>query len=787
MSTRGQSIAADSQAFTDTQVFTDAPLGRLWRIAAAIASLVLVNLVAIAAFLAASPRAHAEAPAPGNVPAFVTPADMRSGALLLRGENDRYVEAPLVGTDVDLAISGPTARARVTQIFHNPTDGWVEAVYIYPMPEGAAVDTLKMVVGERVIVGDIKERKKAREVYEQAKSAGQKAGLIEQERPNIFTNSVANIGPRETVVVQIEYQEPVRQSGNELSLRVPLVVAPRFMPEPIVQTVDFTAGAQGWGQVADPVADRDRISPPVLDPRKQPPVNPVAITVHLQAGFPLAAVKSHHHAVTVSDEAGGRLIKLADGPVPADRDFELSWTPAATRAPSVGLFRERIGDADYLLAFVTPPVVEASARADEQRSREIVLVIDNSGSMGGTSMAQAKASLLYALGRLKPSDRFNVIRFDNTMDVLFSDAMPADAERVAQAEAFVSALEARGGTEMVAPMKAALTDRRGGDANTVRQVIFLTDGEIGNEQQLFETIGALRGRSRVFMVGIGSAPNSFLMTRAAELGRGTFTHIGSAEQVEERMRVLFGKLESPAVTNLTATFSAARPDATPAVIPDLYRGEPVALAVKLSALAGTLEIKGMIGDRPWVVTLPLTNVAEGRGLSKLWARRKIADSEIARTLRQITPDEADQRILALALEHHLVTRLTSLVAVEQTPSRPDGARLTRADVPLNLPAGWEFDKVFGGERAPAPAPAERRADVTPAGRADVYAAVAVARTPQPTPKFAAVATPRNGATLPKTATDAELRLWFGLALCCASLLLIVIRRRRRPAAQCLPR
>jgi Ca-activated chloride channel homolog len=787
MSTRGQSIAADSQAFTDTQVFTDAPLGRLWRIAAAIASLVLVNLVAIAAFLAASPRAHAEAPAPRNVPAFVTPADMRSGALLLRGENDRYVEAPLVGTDVDLAISGPTARAHVTQIFHNPTDGWVEAVYVYPLPEGAAVDTLKMVVGERVIVGDIKERKKAREVYEQAKSAGQKAGLIEQERPNIFTNSVANIGPRETVVVQIEYQEPVRQSGNELSLRVPLVVAPRFMPEPIVQTVDFTAGAQGWGQVADPVADRDRISPPVLDPRKQPPVNPVAITVHLQAGFPLAAVKSHHHAVTVSDEAGGRLIKLADGPVPADRDFELSWTPAATRAPSVGLFRERIGDADYLLAFVTPPVVEASARADEQRSREIVLVIDNSGSMGGTSMAQAKASLLYALGRLKPSDRFNVIRFDNTMDVLFSDAMPADAERVAQAEAFVSALEARGGTEMVAPMKAALTDRRGGDANTVRQVIFLTDGEIGNEQQLFETIGALRGRSRVFMVGIGSAPNSFLMTRAAELGRGTFTHIGSAEQVEERMRVLFGKLESPAVTNLTATFSAARPDATPAVIPDLYRGEPVALAVKLSALAGTLEIKGMIGDRPWVVTLPLTNVAEGRGLSKLWARRKIADSEIARTLRQITPDEADQRILALALEHHLVTRLTSLVAVEQTPSRPDGARLTRADVPLNLPAGWEFDKVFGGERAPAPAPAERRADVTPAGRADVYAAVAVARTPQPTPKFAAVATPRNGATLPKTATDAELRLWFGLALCCASLLLIVIRRRRRPAAQCLPR
>src|SRR5262245_22305957 len=200
---------------------------------------------------------------------------------------ERYVEAPLVATDVDLVVSGPTARARVTQIFHNPTDGWVEAVYVYPLPEGGAVDTLKMVVGDRVIVGDVKDRASARDAYEQAKSAGQKASLIEQERPNIFTNSVANIGPHETVVVQIEYQEPVRQSGNEFSLRVPLVVAPRYIPAPIVQTVDF-GGAQGWGRVADdPVPDRDRITPPVLDPRQNAPVNPVAITIRLQPGFPL--------------------------------------------------------------------------------------------------------------------------------------------------------------------------------------------------------------------------------------------------------------------------------------------------------------------------------------------------------------------------------------------------------------------------------------------------------------------------------------------------------------------
>jgi Ca-activated chloride channel family protein len=679
-----------------------------------------------------------------------------------------------------------------------------------------------MVIGERIIVGDIKERKTAREVYEQAKSAGRKASLVEQERPNIFTNSVANIGPRETVVVQIEYQEPVRQSGGEFSLRLPLVVAPRYHPEPIVQTVDLGSGGQGWGRTLDPVPDRDRISPPVLDPRSNPPVNPVAITVRLQAGFPLAEVKSHHHAIkTETSEEGVRVIRLAEGAVPADRDCELTWRPAESAVPAVGVFRERVGDADYLLAFVTPPVAVAG---DAGRPREIVFVIDNSGSMGGTSIVQAKASLLYALGRLRPSDRFNVIRFDDTMDMLFSDTMAADAEHVAQAKAFVSALQARGGTEMVPPMRAALTDRRGSDSSFarqdyVRQVIFLTDGEIGNEQQLFETIGAMRGRSRIFMVGIGSAPNSFLMTRAAELGRGIFTHIGSVDQVEERMRTLFEKLESPAVTNLTATFSAghaalaseasgqrgnssevrapdtrpepgssARADSTPAVIPDLYRGEPVALAAKVSALAGTLELTGMIGDRPWVVTLPLANAAEGRGLSKLWARRKIADAEVARTLRQITPEEADQRILALALQHHLVTRLTSLIAVEQTPSRPDGARLTRAELPLNLPAGWEFDKVFGGERQPLSVPAERRTDVKPGHQAqrDAYARVTVSAAPRPVALRAILPGGQNGAILPKTATDAELRLWFGLLLCVASLILIVVWRRRRSPAGCLP-
>jgi Ca-activated chloride channel family protein len=722
-------------------------------------TVVLVGFVAL--FVSFEPGWSDEAPQ-----VFARPGDAGTGTLLLKTA-DGLADATRLGVDVDLTVSGPTVRARVTQIFRNPTKDWVEATYVYPLPTGGAVDTLKMVVGGRVIVGDIKERQQARAIYEQARANGQKAALTEQQRPNLFTNSIANIGPGETVLVQIEYQEPVHQSGNEFSLRVPLVVGPRYSPAPIVQSVDLRADGSGWGAAtSDPVPDRDRISPPVLDPAQHGPVNPTTITVHLAAGFPLGEVKSPFHAVKIeSPDAATRIIRLADGPVPADRDFELTWKPAAEKAPTVGLFREHVGDSDYLLAFVTPPSIEQAEQ--KPLPREVIFVIDNSGSMGGTSITQAKASLLYGLSRLKSGDRFNVIRFDNTMDVLFPDPVPADAQHVSAATSFVSALQAAGGTEMVPAMRAALTDHADADANTLRQVVFLTDGDIGNEQQLFETINAMRGRSRVFMVGIGAAPNTYLMTRAAELGRGAFTHIGSVDQVEERMRDLFSKLENPAVTGLTAKFSDAVADLSPATIPDLYRGEPLVLAAKLDHIKGSVEIKGRIGDRPWTVTLPLVNAAEGKGLSKLWARRKISDAEIARTTRQISPEDADKTILSLALQHQLVTRLTSLIAVDQTPSRPQGEPLKLTDLPLNLPAGWDFAKVFGDRpQLPAP-PKERRAD---AGNAQAQFTAVKRVTPAPMP---------DTVKLPQTATDAELRMMSGAILLMLSLMLLIFNRRQR--------
>jgi Ca-activated chloride channel family protein len=628
--------------------------------------------------------------------AHAMPGPARGGLMLRGPAGAAPVEAFQLATDIGVDVSGPTARATVTQAFRNTTADWVEGTYVFPLPEDAAVDGMKLVVGARVIVADIRERAAAKRAYEAAKAAGQSAALTEQERPNVFTNTVANIGPGETVLVQITYQQTVPVSGETRMLRLPLVVAPRYNPAPpALGTVALDGAAH------DPVPDRVRISPPVRDPATTPPLNPVAVTVRLQAGFAVGAVHSATHAIRVT-EAGpeARTITLADGVVPADRDLELTWEPVPSRMPGLGLFRETVAGRTYLLATLTPPTVEAESAA--RPARDVTFVIDNSGSMAGASMRQAKAGLLAGLARLTPRDRFNVIRFDDTWDALHPESVPASPEALADAERFVAALEARGGTEMLAPLKAALADRHPEDGR-VRQVVFLTDGAVGDEDRIFAAIDANLGRSRLFMVGIGSAPNGHLMRHAAEIGRGSFTEIRDLAQVDARTRALYAKLESPAVTDLTATFSVPGAEVTPGALPDLYRGEPLVFAARLPEIGGTVTVSGRVGGRRWSRTLPLAGATAGAGISKVWARSRIGETETARITGRLGTDAADAALLALALEHGLTTRLTSLVAVDATPRRAPGTPLVAADLPLNLPAGWDFAQVFGTDRSGAPA------------------------------------------------------------------------------------
>jgi Ca-activated chloride channel homolog len=638
-----------------------------------------------------SPMPVAALAATGIAAAAVTPAApqrVTEGTLLFRAAEGTAVPAPLLTTDVNLHVTGPIARAVVRQEFVNPTTAWVEGVYVFPLPEDAAVDHLRVRVGDRVLEGVIRERASAKASYEQAKREGRRAGLVEQERANIFTTSVANIAPGAAIAVEIEYQQTLRWDDGRYRLRFPMVVGPRYIPGAPIETQN---DASGWAANTDVVPDASRITPPVLHPSNGP-INPVTLQVTLAPGAPLARLDSPYHAIHSTREPDGTYrIELAAGPVPADRDFELVWEPAAGSIPTAAVFTEGREDGVYALLVVTPPA--PTALATRRAPREVVFVIDNSGSMAGASIEQAKAALKMALARLAPVDTFNVIRFNHTMEALFDAPRPAAPDQLTLASRWVDRLQATGGTEMRQPLERALA---GGEGDgRLRQVIFLTDGGVGNEEELFAIIRRSLGDRRLFTVGIGSAPNSHFMREAARHGRGTFTYIGAVSEVQEKMTALFRKLESPALTDLKLDLPGITgAEVLPDPVPDLYIGEPVVVAFRAATLPPHAVLRGRLGTTTWEREVAFQRAAENAGLATHWGRAKIGALLDAHR-GGATDDAVRQAVIQVALAHHLVSPYTSLVAIDVTPVRPDGAALQSHAMPTNLPHGWDYTAVFG--------------------------------------------------------------------------------------------
>lgn len=690
--------------------------------------------------------ARAEGP-PETPEGLVRLSEIQDGALLLRTvEAGQYIPAPLIATHVEIDISGPIVRAIVTQRFENPSEAWVEGTYFFPLPENSGVDRLRMMIGDRFIEGQIHERQQARRIYEEARDAGQRASLIEQERPNMFTTSVANIGPGDTIVVQIEYQDTARLRDGRFEMRFPMGLTPRYIPQDDpLQLARFDAPGR-----TSAVPDADRITPPIMLPDGEPMTGlrlPVDIEVRLDPGFAIGTVASLYHATSVDRSgAGAATIRLADGPVPANRDFVLTWTAAERSLPQAALFTEDWNGATYLLAQIIPPAELGTAAP--RRDRETIFVIDNSGSMAGASMTQARAALVMALDRLSATDRFNVIRFDDTMEMVFPEAVDATADNVALARRFVSSLQADGGTNMLPALRAALVDHRDDGPERVRQVVFLTDGAIGNEAELFSAIGRGLGASRLFTVGIGSAPNSHFMTRAARLGRGSFTHIGDVNEVTRRMGELFEALERPVMTDLDALFaSGALSEIWPAPLPDLYHGEPIQLTARLDRPGGALTVEGRLAGSPWRETLALDAARPARGVAALWARNRIAGIE-ERRFQGVPSADIDRAVLQTALDFSLVSRLTSLVAVDVTPARDTSDPLAHRDVPNMIPDGWDFRAVMEAE------PVQRHAGLAP----DVLGRIQAGTPPGESVEA------EDGLALPQTATLSQLLMVAGALL-----------------------
>ena len=502
-------------------------------------------------------------------------AHQGSGMLLMTSSGP--VVAPLQSTEAHLRVTGNTVRGTVTQRFRNPGAEWLEGSYLFPLPDDAAVDHLRMKVGERVVQGEVREKETARREFAQARSRGQRASLVEQQRPNAFTARVANIAPGAMIEIELQYQQTLALRDGAWRLRFPAVVAPRYSsPQDAlewptkdagdVDRTDRIAYDPSWqapllhqGVVFasaqfDPAGE---LQQPVIVPGEMP-VNPIRITVELDPGVPIAPPKSASHRVQVEPvlvvgTAGGGVESylvqtMADDEAHevADRDFDLEWSPSAAVLPAATMRHERHGDSDYGMLVINPPGVSFDSGA--RLPRETSFVVDTSGSMGGESIEQARSALAFGLQRLQPGDWFNIIQFNSRHSSLFPAPRPVTEATLRQARRHVQSLRADGGTEMRGAIRQALSAPLA--QGLLGQVVFITDGAVDYEDELVSLVREQLGARRLFTVGIGSAPNGFFMRKAAEIGGGSFTYIGRTSEVERRMAQLFEKIAHPTSMDL---------------------------------------------------------------------------------------------------------------------------------------------------------------------------------------------------------------------------------------------
>ena len=626
------------------------------------------------------------------------PDQMQSGSLLMRMRAG-YRIATRMNTIIDLKVSGLVARVSVRQKFLNDGSEWVEGVYVFPLPDDAAVDRLRMHIGERFIEGEIREKEQARKKYEQAKTEGKKASLVEQQRANLFTMAVANIGPGEEITIEIEYLQNLKYDEGTFSLRFPLTLTPRFIPGSPLPSRQ----GSGWAPDTTRVADASLITPPVVVESED---HQVALKAMINAGVPLEIVASRYHPIDVQEVNDGYMVSLMNNTAPLDHDLELLWRPVPSAAPRAMIFSETIENDLYVLLMLLPPN-DTTAYA-VVLPRELIFVIDTSGSMHGTAIDQAKRALTLALDGLKPTDRFNVIQFNSSTHSIFPRSVIADASRVRTAKSYVRSLQANGGTNMRPALERAL--RATATETHLRQIIFITDGSVGNERELYRLIEQDLGQARLFTVGIGSAPNGWFMRKAAEAGRGTYSYISALHEIDQKMQRLIRKLEKPQITDIDVQWAdGLNPASYPAIVPDLYAGEPIIVKARLenqTQSGGLVKISGESASGSWGDELSLADIGDSPGVAALWARariEKLFDAE----RRGADPAETRAAVVATALEHHLVSKLTSLVAVDKTPVRPQSASLDKEQVPNLLPYGQSQQAIFGFPATATSAPMHR--------------------------------------------------------------------------------
>jgi Ca-activated chloride channel family protein len=606
---------------------------------------------------------------------------------------------PLQHTSVKAEISGFVARVSVTQQFHNPRKEKVEAVYTFPLSSDAAVDEMIMRVGERTVRGVIKRRDEARRIYEDAKDRGRVASLLDQERPNIFTQSVANIMPGEKVEITIQYSELLPYEDASFRFVFPMVVGPRFIPGRPV-------GSQGTGWAPDTtsVPDASRITPPVT-PAGARAGHDISLSVSIDAGVPILGIESKLHEVEVERKSPNRAtISLRNQNEIPNRDFVLKYVAAGDEVRS-GALTHKTGADGYVTIIMIPP---KRVTREQIAPREMIFVIDCSGSQYGKPLEKAKDAMRYFIDHMNPKDTFNIIDFNEGSRTLFSEPKPNTPENREKALNYLRGLEARGGTWMgPAVEKIAMTPA---PENRLRIVSFMTDGYVGNDFEIISLVKRLRGASRWFPFGTGNSVNRFLLDQMARSGGGEPEYILLNSPGEQVAAKFYDRIAEPVLTNVSLDVKGIElQQIYPEALSDLWSRKLLVFKARYSKPGkGTITIKGFASGKPYEQTLNVDlpeHEPANPTLASLWARSKVDDlmDRDWMNIQRGTPlAEIKEEIVKVGLDHKIMTQFTSFVAVEETVVTINGKPTTVA-VPVEMPEGVSRDRIFG-DKTEAEAP-----------------------------------------------------------------------------------
>jgi Ca-activated chloride channel family protein len=586
-----------------------------------------------------------------------------------------------IDIEANVEINGLVAYAEIKQTFINPHGITLEGKYQFPLPENSAVKQLIIKVGDKEIIGEIMEKKTAKSLYQKAKRKGKKASLLEQHRPNLFTNKIANIPAQSVVVVTLKFIMPVSFIEGKFNLTLPLAMTKRYQPKSFNNSVDdhpeaLYSHSSGYPSASSSTHPYKQLSELFNLPTKGSSFtqgrsvarSQSSINIALNSGVPITDIFSDSHEIksrALNSTQNDYLITLNKTHVVSNKSFKLSWQLLASSQPQVSSFTQAVAGEHYTLLTFYPPKTQAV----KVIARDIIFIIDTSGSMQGSSIKQAKSSLKLAISQLTNKDSFNIIAFDDEARLLFPITQMASLENISHSLGFIDDLSADGGTEMYRPLSNALMMKKNEmqSIKAIRQIVFITDGAVANEFELMQLLKTAQGSFRLYTVGIGAAPNGYFMKKAAQFGRGSYVFIQNQNEVQQKMSHFMTKISQPAISNIKLTFDRQvhqEVDVYPKNIPDLYFGEPLQVAVKSQLPITSVQLSGESVSAPWYQQLIINDSQSSKGISSLWARRKI-ESLLDSLVIGANKDKVKSEVIATSINHQIISPYSSFIAVEK--------------------------------------------------------------------------------------------------------------------------